>query len=256
MIALLEERIPELEQMQRYPASLYYLGNPALLKRPKISIVGSRKPTPYTKFMTAELASKLSRTGICIVSGAAMGVDAAAHWGALEGGTIAVMGNGLDIRYPATNRELISAIEKRGLALSQFEAGFCATQWSFVLRNEIVTALGEVLIVTQADLNSGSLRSVEFARKMGKKIYVLPHRIGESEGTNALIRQGIAEAIYDIDDFVGGFVPLVKSAGDAFLEFCRTGPTYEETVTRFGSLVYDYELDGKIKVAFGKIQLC
>ncbi len=251
----LEERIPELDAMRRYPETLYALGDLSLLKRPKISIVGTRTPTPYTKALTFDLASRLSRVGICIVSGAAMGVDAAAHQGALDGGTIAVMGNGLDIRYPAVNGGLIAAIEQQGLTLSQFEPGFRATQWSFVVRNEIVTALGEVLIVAQADLGSGSLKSAEFAMKMGRPIFVLPQRLGESEGTAQLVREGKAETIHDIDAFVERFALTAKSAGDPLLEFCRTSPTFEEAVARFGTQVYDYELEGRIEIVAGKIRV-
>ncbi|MDX1294749.1 MAG: DNA-processing protein DprA [Sulfurimonadaceae bacterium] len=255
MMQLLEGRLNELEQMHRYPDTLYAIGNTGLLKRPKISIVGTRRPTPYTKQLTAELSSKLSRVGICIVSGAAMGVDGIAHQNSMSGGTIAVMGNGLDIRYPAINKELIAAIERYGLCLSQFEPGFKATNWSFVVRNEIVAALGEALIVTQADPGSGSLRSVEFAVQMGKPIYVLPQRIGESDGTNQLVNDGLAEVIYDIDAFVGRYAKAALTSGDPFLEYCGSNPTFEEAVVKFGQKVYDYELDGIIKVVNGKVEI-
>jgi DNA processing protein len=111
----------------------------------------------------------------------------------------------LDIRYPAVNKNLIKAIEENGLVMSQFKDGFRATGWSFVVRNEVVVALGELLIVTEADLKSGSMRSVEFAQKMGKEIFVLPHRIDESLGTNMLLAKGEAKAIYDIEAFVSRF---------------------------------------------------
>jgi DNA processing protein len=255
MMQLLEGRLNELEQMSRYPNTLYAIGNTELLKRPKISIVGTRKPTPYTKQLTAELASKLSRAGMCIVSGAAMGVDGIAHHNAMAGGTIAVMGNGLDIRYPTINKELIAAIERYGLCISQFEPGFKATNWSFVVRNEIVAALGEALIVTQADPGSGSLRSVEFALKMGKPVYVLPQRIGESDGTNQLVKEGLAEVIYDIDTFVGRYKKIAQTVDDSFLHYCSSNPTFEEAVVKFGQTVYDYELNGVIKVLNGKVEI-
>ena len=86
--------------------------------------------------------------------------------------------------------------------MSQFTKGSPSTKYNFVLRNELVVALGDILIVTYADLNSGSMRSVEYALKMGKEIYVLSHRIGESEATNNLLSEGKAKAIYDIDVFV------------------------------------------------------
>lgn len=248
-------RIPELEAMKRYPESLYYLGNPELLQRPKISIIGSRKPTQYSRYMTEMLSHRLAQAGMCIVSGAAMGVDAAAHRGALDHATIAVMANGLDIRYPALNGELISEIEQKGLTLSQFEPGFGATRWSFVVRNEIVVALGDALIVTQADHNSGSLRSVAYALAMGKPVYVLPQRIGESEGTNALAAEGKAEVIYDVDAFIARFAQVAKSAEDPFLKFCMAGPSYEEVVAYDAQKLFAYELEGKIVVTEGRVRV-
>ncbi|KIM10100.1 MAG: DNA polymerase III [Sulfuricurvum sp. PC08-66] len=249
--------IDALDAMKKYPERLSHRGNVALLERQKVSIVGSRKPNQYTQHMTQLLASKLSHVGVCIVSGAAMGVDAIAHKGAGSDSTIAVLPCGIDVRYPAVNAKLIESIEQEGLLLSQFTPDFKATDWSFVLRNEIVVALGDVLIVTQADSNSGSMRSVEFALAMGKKIYVLPHRIGESEGTNMLLAQGKAEAIYDIESFVAQFgrvnAPIDKN--DAFMLFCARTPTYEEAVAAYGARIFEAELAGEIRVENGKIFL-
>lgn len=252
---LLREHLPALEAMRKYPDPLYFRGNRKLLYGVKLSIVGSRNPYHYTTAVTQELAAKLAGAGVTIVSGAAMGVDAAAHAAAGPARTIAVLGNGLDIRYPAVNRALIEAIEREGLLITPFEEGFRATNWSFVVRNEIVVALGDALIVTQADPDSGSMRSVEYALKSGKKIYVLPHRIGESEGTNRLLREGKAEAIHDIDAFVAHYGEAAKCAADPFLEYCRTRPSYEEAVRAYPQEVFQYELEGKIGVAAGRISV-
>ncbi len=251
---VITDQIQELESMKKYPTSLFYKGNPALLKKRKISIVGSRKPNQYTKQMTFELASKLSNAGVCIVSGAAMGVDAISHKGAQSSNTIAVMANGLDVVYPQVNRSLIGSIEKEGLTLSQFESGFKATKWSFVVRNELVVALGDVLVVTQADCNSGTMRSVEFAKKMGKKIYVLPHRIGESEATQQLLINGEAEAIYDIDAFAARYgTAQFTCKSDDILKHCRTNPSYNEAIALFGEKIFEYELDGKLRIENGGV---
>ena len=247
--------IPELDAMKKYPASLYARGSLALLKRPKVSIIGSRRPTQYAQQMTFRIAHALARGGVCIVSGAAMGVDAAAHRGAGPSNTIAVLPSGIDVRYPALNAELIASIEKEGLTLSQFEPGFRATPWSFVVRNEAVVALGECLVVTQADLGSGSMRSVEYALEMGKELFVLPHRIGESEGTDRLLAEGKAEAIYDPDAFAGRFVRSAAIGSDPFLLFCQKNPTYEEAVARDAEKLYSYELEGKIAVEAGRVIL-
>ena len=169
MINQFDFKIKELENMKKYPKELYFIGNTQLLKRKKISIVGTRRPSNYTKEFTYKLASKLSQNGICIVSGAAMGVDSIAHSGAGLNNTIAVVANGLDIRYPSVNKNQIIEIEKNGLIISSFKEGEKARLYSFVQRNEIVVALGDKLIVTQADLNSGSMTSVEFAIKQNKR---------------------------------------------------------------------------------------
>lgn len=253
----IEHHLYELDAMKKYPEKLYYKGNLDLLARRKVSIIGSRKPNQYTQQMTHRLASELSRVGVCIVSGGAMGVDAIAHRGAGNDSTIAVLPCGIDLRYPAVNKSLLENIENSGLTMSQFEPGFQATNWSFVVRNEVVVALGDVLIVTQADIDSGSMRSVEFALEMGKKIYVLAHRISESEGTNRLLTDGKAEAIYDIDTFVGkfGMVNSEIDKSDPFMLFCATRPTYEEAVVKFGNRVFEAELDGMIVIANGMLEL-
>ncbi len=251
---ILSDNISEFNMMKTYPSVVYYQGNKALLKRPKISIVGSRRPSQYTKEMTYAIASKLSARGVCIVSGAAMGVDALAHKGAGSGNTIAVMANALDTIYPKVNRTLIESIAANGLTLSQFEVGFQATRWSFVVRNEMVVALGDVLVVTQADADSGTMRSVAYAQAMGKTIYVLPHRLKESEGTQQLLMQGRAKAIYDIEAFVSGFGSMESTCKyDELLEYCREGAGYEEAVARFGDQIFEYELEGRIRIEHGNI---
>jgi DNA processing protein len=243
--------------MKKYPEPLYYRGSLDLLSRPKISIVGTRRPNPYTRAFTLELSRKLAQNGMVIVSGAAAGVDALAHQGGGSENTIAILPCGIDIRYPKANSALIESIENNGLTLSQFEPGFFAREWSFVVRNEIVVALGEVLIVTEADVGSGSMRSAEYALEMGKQIYVLPHRLRESEGTHQLLAQGEAIAIEDIDSFVAMITKSTQNAmcDTPFVAYCRTMPTYEEVIARFPNEVFVAELSGLIDVRNGRISV-
>jgi DNA processing protein len=258
MIVKVIEHIKALENMKKYPKELYALGNQELLQRPKVSIVGTRRPSNYTKQFTYTLAQALSRRGVAIVSGVAMGVDAIAHHAGKPENSIAVVANSLDIRYPAINKNLIEAIERRGLMLSQFPISFRATPWSFVVRNELVVALGESLIVTEAEENSGSMRSVEFALKMGKKIYVLPQQLDESRGTNRLLEEGLAEPIYNIENFANryGVEPSnEKVIKDDFFYFCQTSPTLDLALEKFGSKVYESELEGIIKIENGLLRL-
>ena len=251
------EQISELQNMKKYPPELFYKGNLGLLKRPKVSIVGTRRPSAYTRQFTYTLAKALAARGVCVVSGAAMGVDGVAHEGAGEGNTIAVVANGLDIRYPVIHKDIIKSIEEKGLILSQFNDGFRATGWSFVVRNELVVALGDILIVTEADLNSGSMRSVEYALKMGKKIYVLPQRLDESLGTNQLLSDGNATAINDVEVFVSRFGDAATEMmqKDDFFYFCQANPTFDETVEKFGDRVYEAELEGLITIQQGIVRL-
>ena len=232
---------------------IYYKGSLELLQRRRISIVGSRKPNAYARGMTQLIASKLAKAGVCVVSGGAIGVDAIAHKAAGVANTIMVAATGLDIRYPAINKQLIAEIEQKGLVLSQFEEGTPSRRYNFPLRNELTVALGEVLVVTYADLGSGSVRSIEYAKKLGKEIFVLPHRLGESEATNELLAKGEATAIYDIEKFVGRFGKSVTDEQDDLLLFCASNPTYDEVVSRFGAKVFEYELAGKIMIKEGRV---
>ncbi len=257
MIKNIHFPIKELDAMKKYPKELFYKGNLSLLEKKKISIVGSRSPNQYAREKTRELAEKLSKAGICIVSGGAIGVDAISHKAAGVDNTIVVAATGLDKRYPAINAKLIEEVEEKGLVLSQFEKGALSTKYNFVLRNELVVALGDILIVTYADLKSGSMRSVEYALKMGKEIYVLSHRIGESEATNNLLQESKAKAIYNIDAFVAMFgthTQQMKSEDD-FLEFCKTNPSYDEALSKFPSRVFEAELNGDIVVKNAKVYI-
>ena len=254
MINRVNREIEALKYMKKEPKELFYKGNLELLDRVKVSIVGSRRPSSYTKDFTYKLSKALAKRGVVIVSGAAMGVDAIAHLGAKEENTMAVMANGLDIRYPAINKELIKNIEQKGLVLSFFKEGFRATKWSFVARNELVVALGEILIVTEANLNSGSLRSIEYALKMNKSIYVLPHRLNESLGTNMLLKENKAKAIYDIEEFANMF-GRVNEKKDEFLEYLESSPTLQDALLKYQDRIYEAELEGLISIENGVIKL-
>ena len=255
MIKRIDFHIKSLENMKNYPKNIYYIGNLDLLKNKKIAIVGTRKPNSYTKNFTHQLSNILSKNNITIVSGAALGVDAIAHQSS-NNNTIAVVANSLDIRYPSTNRNLIQNIENNSLMLSTYEKDFKARAYTFVQRNELVVALADIVIITQADLNSGSLTSANYALEMGKPIYVLPHRIGESEGTNILLKQNKAKAIYDIDEFLKNLgIKKQEEIKDEFLLYCSSNPSYEEAVLKYSAKIFEYELMGHIYVKDGIIYL-
>jgi len=256
MIQCVDFHIEALEVMKKYPKDLFYKGNLSLLQRTKIAIVGSRKPNQYARQYTQLLASSLAKAGVVVVSGGAIGTDIIAHKAAGVQNTIMVAGTGLDKYYPAINKNIIEQIANEGLLLSQFQEGTPSRRYNFPLRNELVVALSEVLVVMYADAGSGTMHSVEYAKKMGKKIFVLPHRIGESEATNTLLKHAEAEAIYDIDAFVSQYTTLENNfveIQDEFLLYCHTNPSYEEALKKFPSRVFEAELSGEIEIKNGRI---
>ena len=121
-------------------------------------------------------------------------------------------------------------------------------------RNRSVVGLSEALVVAQADLRSGSLQSARLAFEMGIPVFVFPHRINESRGTNELLAKGRANLIDDIEEFANSFVNLAElKSSDKFLEFVQKNSNFDEILDKFGDLVYEYELDGKIEILGTKV---
>ncbi len=254
MIKKISNEILELKSMKKYPSELFYKGNLELLNKQKISIVGTRRPNSYTKKITHKLANELAKNDIVVVSGAAMGVDAIAHNSAGTNNTIAVMANGLDIRYPAVNSKLIESIEQNGLVLSSYKEKEKARAYTFVLRNEIVVSLGDILIVTQAEENSGTLTSIDYALKMGKKVYTIPHHLGESQGTQKLLDKGLIEAIYDIDEFLKSHKKDDIKPKNEIEIYLNNFPLYDEAIKKYPQKIFELELEGKISVENGIVK--
>ena len=253
MLNEIKQKIKELESMKKYPKELYYKGSLELLNKRKVSIVGSRRTNAYTKKLTHKIANELSKNDIVVVSGAAIGVDAIAHKAAGSSNTIAVVANGLDIRYPAINSKLIETIEENGLVLSAYKEGFKARNYTFVQRNEIVVSLGEILIVTQADEKSGTLTSIDYALKMGKEVFTIPHHLGESLGTQRLLDKALIKPIYDLDEFLKPFKKELKSKSDLEL-YLDTFPSYDEAIKTYPQEIFELELEGKILIENGIIK--
>ena len=199
------------------------------------------------------LSTQLSKRNIIIVSGAAIGVDAISHFSAGPENTIAVVANGLDIKYPAINSKLITSIEEKGLMLSAYKNKEKARNYTFVHRNEIVVSLGEVLIVTEADQKSGSLTSVKYALDMGKKVYTLPHRLEESIGTQKLVSKGLIEPIYDLEKFLNSFGEIIKE-DDELTKYLNSFPLYEEAIKKYANKIFELELEGQIRIENGYIK--
>jgi len=239
-----------LQEIKNPPKELYFEGDSSLLKRELISIVGTRRPSQYTKEMTLLISKRFASMGYAVVSGGAMGVDALAHKGAFPN-TLCVLANSLDIIYPKVNQKLIEDMRRDSLLLSEYPPTTKATRYSFVHRNRIVVGLGEALIIMEADLNSGSLRSFEYAKQMGKEVYVLSHRVGESLGTQMLLNSGLAKPIVDIDEFLSNFGSLKEEFDD--LSFFDKPRSLDEALKVYGEKIYEFELDGVIDIKDFKV---
>lgn len=162
---------------------------------PRVAIVGSRRPSPYGEAVAEQLAADLARSGVIVISGLALGIDAAAHRGALVTGgvTIAVMGTGVDVIYPAAHVKLAGEILAAGGALvSQFPDGTTPRRHNFPARNWTMAALSEVVVVVEAALGSGALITAEAALDLNKEVMAVPGSVFSplSVGTHALIRDG------------------------------------------------------------------
>jgi len=176
------------------PLFLYYLGDLSLLTRPCVAVVGSRDSSRYGTGMAETMAASLSRAGICVVSGFAHGIDRAAHMGAVRevGGTIAVLGTGLDLVYPASNADVWKLIAARGLIVSEFAPGTRPEGINFPHRNRIVSGLSLGVLVVEGALGSGSLITAELALAQNRDVFAMPGpaNLKTYQGCHQLIRQG------------------------------------------------------------------
>lgn len=182
-----------LRKIKRPPKKLYVLGNETILNNESIAIVGSRNCTEYGVRMAKEFARDLAQNGVTIVSGMAKGIDSAAHIGAIEvqGKTIAVLGSGFNHIFP--DKEVFEKILKYGGAvITEYEPDIDVFPQGFRDRNRIVAGLGMGVLVVEAKEKSGTGITAEYAKQFNRKVFCIPHRIGDEAGvgTNRLIKRG------------------------------------------------------------------
>ena len=193
-----------LRRTERHPIALYVVGNADALNDPQLAIVGSRNPTPQGQDTAHELAEYLAGRGLVITSGLAVGIDSAAHRGALmaQGITLAVLGSGIDLVYPRVNRPLSEEIEQRGALVSGFPLGTPPRPQNFPRRNSIIAGLSLGTLVVEAARSSGSLITARQAVSFGREVFAIPGSIYSplSRGCHELIRQGakLTETAHDI----------------------------------------------------------
>jgi len=206
------------------PLAFYHVGRRELLGRPALAIVGSRNATPQGIDHAEAFAEALSAAGLTIVSGLAVGIDAAAHRGGLAGAgsSVAVLGTGLDRIYPTANRDLAERLSHAGGLMSEFPLGTPPLRENFPRRNRLISGLARGVLVVEAALNSGSLITARLAGEQGREVFAIPGSIDSpfSKGSHRLIRDGakLVETAQDVLEELRlqAAVPAVPRAhGDA-----------------------------------------
>lgn len=238
---------PLLGEIPDAPPLLYVRGDPSLLAEPQIAVVGSRNPTPSGIEITGEFARRLAGDGLLITSGLATGVDGAAHVGALERGrTIAVLGTGPDLVYPAVHRDLARRIADGGALVSEFPPGQGPLARNFPRRNRIISGLSVGVLVTEAALKSGSLITARCALEQGRDVFAVPGSIRNpmARGCHALIRDG-ARLVEDPAEILLELAPLLRgllgdSAAASFTTAGATHPAGPASLTAPQTLAADY----------------
>ena len=257
---------PQLLDLPDAPAWLYVKGDPAWLARPMLAIVGSRNATPQGLRDAGAFALALSEAGLTIVSGLALGIDAAAHEGGLAGlaSSVAVVGTGLDRVYPARNRYLAHRLVAQGALVSEFALGTEPRPGHFPRRNRLISGLSLGVLVVEAAPESGSLITARLAGEQGRDIFAIPGSIHSalSKGCHQLIKQGakLVETAADILEELGRRLPVqsapvpADSQRDSLLDALATGPlAIDQLAERLGLTVetlsvslLEAEMDGRV----------
>lgn len=210
LIDYMDKEYPDnLKEIYDFPIEIHIKGKKELLNNRMVAIVGTRRPTEEGRKIARDIGKVLAKGNITVVSGMAGGIDSEAHRGALEGkgSTIAVLGSGVDVCYPAYNKSLYEDILKKGLILSEYNNGTKPLSYNFPRRNRIISGLCDSIIVIEAGISSGTLITVQQGLEQGKNIYAVPGSIfsSKSDGTNYLIKEGATPicSIKDIEAYFG-----------------------------------------------------
>jgi DNA processing protein len=203
------------------PPLLYVLGDPAILNRDAIAIVGARNASAGGRKLAEDIAGGLGRHGFVVVSGLARGIDTAAHVGAVASGTVAVLAGGVDVVYPPENAKLHARIAAEGAVVSEMPPGFAPMASHFPRRNRIISGLARGTVIVEAAIGSGSLITARYALEQNREVFAVPGSPLDprSRGTNDLIRQG-AVLTESADDVAAAFSTLPRG-------FAEPDPTPE-----------------------------
>ncbi len=222
---LTDSEFPELlQQIVDPPPILYARGRIDLASSPQIAVVGSRHCTPGGAEIARDFAGYLSRAGLTVTSGLAMGIDSHAHQAALDsnGNTIAVVGTGIDRVYPAANRQLAQAIADKGLIVSEFPLGSKPSAGNFPRRNRIISGLSVATLVVEATRKSGSLITARCGMEQGREVFAIPGSIHNphSKGCHQLIRDGakLVDQAADIIDDISSLLGFIAEQTDSLTD--------------------------------------
>ncbi len=218
LVTIDDVRYPALlRQIADPPPLLYVRGDVAALARPQIALAGSRNPTAGGRRNAREFATALSRCGLAVTAGLALGIDASAHLAALQAGglTIAIMGTGVDRIYPSQHRQLAHDIIRSGALVTEMPLGSGPSAENFPRRNRIISGMAAGVLVVEAGIRSGALITARFAAEQGREVFAIPGSIHSplSRGCHALIRQG---------------AKLVEGTADILEELCLSIPATPE----------------------------
>ncbi len=271
-----------LKSIYNPPILLYVRGNFFPLDNFSIAIVGTRKASSYGKAVAETLAQQLAKRNITVVSGLAKGIDSYAHLGALKenGRTIAVLGCGVDICYPASNKELMERIVENGAVISEYPMGTPPEAGNFPLRNRIISGISLGVVIVEAGPRSGALITANFALEQGREVFAVPGNIfsSKTKGTHSLIKQG-AKLVESVDDilteieYLKDFINKIQKTNiykdkqelnkeeKVLYDLISLGPIHIDKVrnqikipfSKLYSLLVTLELKGKIKQQPGKI---
>ena len=232
IISYLDENYPPLLQhIDDKPPILFVKGNLNLLKKSAIGIVGSRNCTINGKILAKDFAKSLGNNGFLVVSGLARGIDTSAHIGALEKGTIAFLGGGVDIVYPLENKKLYEDIANQGALISEFQIGSSPMASNFPKRNRLISGMSRGVLIIEASQTSGSMITAQMALNQGREVFAVPGSPLDkhSSGTNELIKQGavLTQKIEDILNNLNNYVIKEESNNQykAYLEIKEVDET-------------------------------
>jgi DNA processing protein len=225
------------------PPLLFLLGDASLLRGPTVAVVGSRRPSPVGRRTADRIGRDLGQAGVVVVSGMALGIDGAAHRGALRAGgkTVAVLGSGPERAYPAANRDIFKEIVRTGLVVTEFPPGEPALRFNFPRRNRIIAALSFGVVVVEAGRKSGALITADHALDLGVEVFAVPGSVelDQALGTNRLIQEGakLVTAAWEVLEGLGWSSTGSDPAGGEGAERRRTERAPSPELVRVSELL-------------------